>query len=104
MPAIDAQRDGGAQTLLLYRVIWELSNWVIGRWVIELLDYPITQLPNLVCVMANVSRGHHEDDVFRDVRGVIPDPFEVPGHEDQVERGLDRMGVCLLYTSPSPRD
>ena len=39
--------------------------------------------------MANVSRFDDEDHVFGDVGGVIADPFELAGNEDEIDAGLD---------------
>jgi len=43
--------------------------------------------------MAHVARRDDEDHVLGDVGGVIADPLEVAGDEDQVQRGLDGAGV-----------
>ena len=43
--------------------------------------------------MADVESRDHEDDVLRDVRGMVADPLEVPRNQDEVECGLDRRPV-----------
>src|SRR5207247_786203 len=41
-------------------------------------------------VVADVLRQDHEDHVFGDVRGVVADPLEVAGDQNQVQRRFDR--------------
>ena len=43
--------------------------------------------------MSDVSRRHHEDHVFGDVRRVVPDPLEMARDEDEIETGLDRHRI-----------
>ena len=43
--------------------------------------------------MAHVLRRHHEDHVLGDIRGVVADPLEMPGDQDEIESRLDRRGV-----------
>ena len=40
-----------------------------------------------------ISAAHEVDDVFRQVRGVVGDPLEVPGCRQHVQEQLDRIGV-----------
>src|SRR4051812_42108428 len=44
-------------------------------------------------VMADVSGGHHEDDVLGDVGRVVANPFEVARNQDQIERRFHSMQV-----------
>ena len=47
-------------------------------------------------VMPDVACRHHEDDVLGDVRGVIADPLEMAGNQNQVERRFDGVRIVLV--------
>src|SRR2546425_9444280 len=56
-------------------------------------DPELTRAPGLEFglgrrLMADVARGHHEDDVLGNVRGMVADAFEMARDEDQIERGF----------------
>ena len=44
------------------------------------------------------------DPQFYLVRGQVTRSAEQPERADRLKAALDRLDVCLLYTSPSPRD
>ena len=52
-------------------------------------DRAIQAVRRPVVLMADVARGHHEDDVLGNVRGMVADAFEMARDEDQIERRLD---------------
>src|SRR6476661_901901 len=73
--------------------------YLMGYWIMQgavrrppLLSPPDSH-PGLVDVVPDILGQHHEDHVFGDVGGVVADAFEVPRHQDQVERRLDRGGI-----------
>ena len=41
-------------------------------------------------VVPNVFSDHHEDDVLSDVRGVIRDPLQISGNQNEAQRPLNR--------------
>jgi hypothetical protein len=50
----------------------------------------------------DVERRDHENDVLGDVRRMVADPFEVPGHQNQVKRRLDGRRVAQYVAQELP--